>query len=71
MYYSTELAKNITYPAILVELEFVVFINTTEIPGELLRRNMISSLVNITCNVILTSEMITVYGYEINCAFHS
>ena len=47
------------------------YINTAEIPVKHLCRNMTSSLVNITSNVILTCEMITVYGYKINCAFHS
>ena len=46
------------------------YINTNEIPGELLRKNLISSHVKITCYLHMWKYH-RCYGYIINRAFHT
>ena len=53
-------AKNITF----------YYINTNEIPGELLRENLISSHVKITCSLHMWKYHLC-YGYIVNRAFHT
>ena len=48
----------------------IYHINTNEIPGELLRENMISSQVKITCYLHLWKDR-RYYGYIINRTFHT
>ena len=50
--------------------ESILNINTNEIPGELLGKNMISWQVKITCDLHTWKDHCC-YGYITNCTFHT